>query len=193
MTEAETTEIVAWLEAREATYQVNGGWAVDALLGRQTRQHRDLDIVVDAQVIGELLAWLDERDYVVAEDWLPIRIELVARHGRVDVHPMTIQANGDGIQRGFGDETFRHAAKDRTSGVIGGGTVVVASAARLRKLREGYAHRNVDLHDLAILEISDQTHRSSMDQLSATGSTLLPRGPFVPQAQALGAPQRDPV
>lgn len=152
MTETETAVVVAWLKAREATYQVNGGWAVDALLGRQTREHRDLDIFVDAQVVEEFLAWLDERDYVVAEDWLPIRIELVAPHGRVDVHPMTVQANGDGSQKGFRDETFRHAAKDRTSGVIGGSTVVVASAARLRKLHEGYAHRDVDLHDLAILE-----------------------------------------
>ncbi|HYO20179.1 MAG TPA: lincomycin resistance protein LmrB [Dermatophilaceae bacterium] len=152
MTDVEVTEIVGWLEARHATYQVNGGWAVDALLGRQTRAHRDLDVFVDTEVVDEFLAWLEERDYAVAEDWLPIRVELVASHGRVDVHPMTIQANGDGIQKGFGDETFTHAARDRTYGVIGGVTVVVASAARLRELRQGYAHRDVDLHDLAVLE-----------------------------------------
>jgi lincosamide nucleotidyltransferase A/C/D/E len=152
MTDAEAAEIVAWLEARQATYQVNGGWAVDALLGRQTRTHQDLDVFVDAEVVDELLAWLHGRDYVVAENWLPVRIELVAPHGRVDVHPMTIQANGDGIQKDFGDESFTHAAKDRALGMIGGGTVVVASAARLRELRQGYAQREVDVHDLAVLQ-----------------------------------------
>ncbi|WP_156254235.1 nucleotidyltransferase domain-containing protein [Pseudactinotalea terrae] len=148
----EVALIVDWLEQAGLTYQVNGGWAVDALAGAQTRAHRDLDVFVDAAAAPRLLAWLGERGYAIVEDWRPIRVELTSATGRVDVHPMVIQRNGDGVQQGPGEQVFVHAAADRVVGTIGGREVVVASAARLRSLRSGYAHREVDLHDLAVLD-----------------------------------------
>ncbi len=147
----EVAEVVDWLRDTGATYQVNGGWAVDALAARETREHRDLEVFLDAATVPPLLAWLLSRGYLVVEDWRPIRVELAAERGRVDVHPMEIQANGDGIQRGFGQEVFVHRALDRTVGVIGGRDVVVACAARLRQLRDRYVPRPVDVHDLKIL------------------------------------------
>ncbi|MGA1371782.1 MAG: nucleotidyltransferase domain-containing protein, partial [Pseudomonadales bacterium] len=33
---------------------IDGGWAVDALVGRQTRPHNDLDIAVEARHVGSL-------------------------------------------------------------------------------------------------------------------------------------------
>ena len=148
----EVAEIVDWLVAAGATYQVNGGWAVDALAARQTREHRDLDVFVDSNSVESLMAWLGDRGYHVTEDWLPSRVELAAEGGRIDLHPMEIRANGDGIQRGLGDQVFVHAAQDRTVGVIGGREVVVACAARLRQLRTGYEPRSVDVHDLGVLD-----------------------------------------
>src|SRR5213082_2375944 len=50
MTAARAREIVDRLEAVALPYSVSGGWGVDALLGRQTRPHLDLDIVVDASL-----------------------------------------------------------------------------------------------------------------------------------------------
>src|SRR5579883_242968 len=38
---------VRLLEEEGVRFWVAGGWGVDALLGRQTRQHEDLDIVID--------------------------------------------------------------------------------------------------------------------------------------------------
>lgn len=35
---------------------LDGGWAVDARLGRQTRRHADLDIVVEQRDLGPLVA-----------------------------------------------------------------------------------------------------------------------------------------
>ena len=148
----EVAEIVDWLVAAGATYQINGGWAVDALAARETREHRDLDVFVDSNSVESLMEWLSERGYQVTEDWRPIRMEMAAEYGRIDVHPMEIRANGDGIQRGLGDEVFLHATQDRTLGVIGGREVVVACAARLRQLRTGYELRSVDVHDLGVLD-----------------------------------------
>lgn len=149
--EAEVLAVVGWLTARGAIYQVNGGWGVDALVGRQTRPHRDLDVFVDEVAVPDLLAWLRHRGYQVVEDWLPVRIELASPCGRVDVHPMAIQANGDGVQQGLGGDVFVHAATDRMTGHIGGHPVSVACRKWLIELRQGYDPRPEDLHDLALL------------------------------------------
>ena len=39
--------VLAALEGRGVPFWVAGGWGIDALAGRQTRSHRDLDIVID--------------------------------------------------------------------------------------------------------------------------------------------------
>ncbi len=43
----ELLEVTHTLEAAGVRYWLAGGWGVDALLGRQTRSHRDLDIIID--------------------------------------------------------------------------------------------------------------------------------------------------
>ena len=147
----EVLAVVDWLEARGAVHVITGGWAVDALVGRATRPHRDLDVIVEAGACDGLARWLRGRGYEVAADWLPIRIEL--RRGRcgVDLHPMKVDGRGDGVQAGFGTQVFEHRAADRTRGRIGGRRVVVATAARLMELHRGYEPRPEDLHDIALL------------------------------------------
>ena len=147
----EVLAVVDWLEARGAVHVITGGWAVDALVGRATRPHRDLDVIVEAGACDGLARWLRGRGYEVVVDWLPIRVEL--RRGRcgVDLHPMKVNGRGDGVQAGFGTQVFEHRAADRTRGSIGGRRVVVATAARLMELHQGYEPRPEDLHDIALL------------------------------------------
>ena len=147
----EVLAVVDWLEARGAVHVITGGWAVDALVERATRPHRDLDVIVEAGACDSLARWLRGRGYEVAADWLPIRVEL--RRGRcgVDLHPMKVAGRGDGVQAGFGTQVFEHRAADRTRGRIGGRRVVVATAARLMELHRGYEPRPEDLHDIALL------------------------------------------
>src|SRR5690606_41853757 len=66
-------------------YQVNGGWAVDALHGSQTRSHGDLDVFVDSTTVDALMEWLLGRGYSIVEDWRPIRVELRAGDRAVDI------------------------------------------------------------------------------------------------------------
>jgi Aminoglycoside-2''-adenylyltransferase len=42
---------------------IDGGWGVDALLGEQTRIHRDLDIAVQHRHVPRLRALLEARGY----------------------------------------------------------------------------------------------------------------------------------
>lgn len=147
----EVVRVIDWLDKRSVVYQVNGGWAVDALLGSQSRTHGDLDLFVDATEVDPLIEWLSGRGYEVVEDWRPIRVELRSDDRAVDIHPMELDAAGDGVQRGFGDDTFAHRARDRAVGMIRDCPVVVASAARLMELRSGYELRPEDHHDLDLL------------------------------------------
>ncbi|SOC52410.1 nucleotidyltransferase domain-containing protein [Ornithinimicrobium cerasi] len=156
---AEVARIIDRVEACGAVYQVNGGWGVDGLVGRQTRPHRDLDIVLDDAHETGLVSWLESRGYRVQEDWRPVRVELAGPDGRVDVHPMRLDVYGDGIQQGLGEDQFLHAARDRTLGRIGGRAVVVATAGHQRALRRGYPLRDVDRHDLAQLDRWEASRR----------------------------------
>ena len=151
MDEEEVLAVVAWLSARGATYQINGGWGVDALVGRRTRAHRDLDVFVDQRVVAELTGGCATEGMRSSRTGRPSGIELASPLGRVDVHPIAIQTNGDGIQQGPGGQTFLHPAADRATGQIGGRAVVVASRTRLIELRQGYDPRAEDVHDLAQL------------------------------------------
>jgi lincosamide nucleotidyltransferase A/C/D/E len=42
---------------------IDGGWGVDALLGKQTRSHKDLDIAINHKDKQQLLRLLQERGY----------------------------------------------------------------------------------------------------------------------------------
>jgi lincosamide nucleotidyltransferase A/C/D/E len=44
MTAGDATALLGRLAEREVNACVGGGWAVDALLGEQTREHADLDL-----------------------------------------------------------------------------------------------------------------------------------------------------
>ena len=72
----EVIAVVDWLEQHGAVHVITGGWAVDALVGRATRRHRDLDVIVEAGACDQLSQWLRGRGYQVVVDWLPIRVEL---------------------------------------------------------------------------------------------------------------------
>jgi len=52
MTAEDVLEIIDWLEQQGVEVWLNGGWGVDALLGRQTREHQDLDLTISAKDRG---------------------------------------------------------------------------------------------------------------------------------------------
>ena len=78
------------LEQFGIRYWLDGGWGVDALVGRQTREHRDVDIDFDAGYTEELRHKLEEKGYEVVTDWSPVRIELYhPQLSYIDIHPVS--------------------------------------------------------------------------------------------------------
>ena len=148
-------EVCAVLEALDSAgcpAWLEGGWGVDALAGRQIRPHRDLDIAIDAGQEELVLATLVRLGYTIETDWRPTRVELIAPgRGRVDVHPVTFDRAGDGVQTGLDGETYRYPAVGFTTGTVAGRPVGCISAEQQIAWRSGYALRPVDHHDLAVL------------------------------------------
>lgn len=131
---------------------VAGGWGVDALAGRQTRAHRDLDLLVDAERLEDCLSILTARGYAVETDWLPVRVEVgAAGRGWVDVHPVRLAADGSGVQAGLDGTRFDYPPDCFTTGNLAGREVPCLTAAHQQLLHTGYEPRAQDIHDLRVL------------------------------------------
>jgi len=102
LTAADVLEILDRLDAAGVEWWIDGGWGVDALLGREMRLHRDLDFAVRAENIGRLPTVLPEFRHV-DEDQLPSAYVLRDAHGReLDFHPLEFDADGNGWQPQLG-------------------------------------------------------------------------------------------
>ena len=71
---------------------IDGGWGVDALTGKQTREHLDLDLAVDQHDLSritQVLGHLGFRHDRTVEPGLPARLVLRdSRSRQIDVHPL---------------------------------------------------------------------------------------------------------
>jgi RimJ/RimL family protein N-acetyltransferase len=131
---------------------ISGGWGVDALVGAQTRPHRDLDLAVPAEHESAALRALAQLGYVIEADWRPVRVEVVADgRGRVDLHPLRFDEVGDGHQAGLDGSSFHWPRECFTTGTITGRPVDCISVDQQLLFHSGYEPRDVDRADLAVL------------------------------------------
>lgn len=66
MSAERAVETLAVLQGAGVTHLVMGGWGIDALVGRQRREHGDLDLIVDHRDMGAAAAALSTIGY---EEW----------------------------------------------------------------------------------------------------------------------------
>ena len=136
--------IRVWLE---------GGWGVDALVGEQTRPHRDVDLAFPAEDEAALLAALSALGFELVEDERPTRFLVRDGRGReIDLHPLTFDANGDGLQAAPGGGYFRWPREGMLgTGTIGGRRVSCITAELQVRFHSGYGADERDLADLKLL------------------------------------------
>lgn len=155
-------QLVDALEARGIEVWLAGGWGIDALVGRQTRWHHDVDLVVraaDAEAAAGCLdslgfAFYEERD--VPEARLSTSLvfrDAIGRH--VDLHPVLLDgpASAGGSAAQLGSESLG-------SGSLLGRRVGCLTAATQVALHCGYEPRERDVLDLALLEAVTGSPRS---------------------------------
>jgi lincosamide nucleotidyltransferase A/C/D/E len=91
-------DLVAHLASRAVAVWLDGGWAIDALLGRQRRRHDDLDVVAALEDGARIEAALGELGYLRADAGDPRSVVMLDAAGhQIDVHPVVFTAEGDGI------------------------------------------------------------------------------------------------
>lgn len=90
-------------DAAGLSFWLDGGWGVDLLLGEQSRDHSDMDVVIVLEQFPAVCSALEALGFEVVEDHLSTRAVLRSPDGRqVDVHPVTFDEAGTGWQHGAG-------------------------------------------------------------------------------------------
>lgn len=154
MTEKDVLAVMRRLMSAEIKVWLDGGWAVDAMLGEKTREHDDLDLVGelrDVEAAGDALAPLG---YRLTEDERPIRVVYDAGDGcSVDYHTVVFDEGGGGIQGLPGGGTCRYPPEGFTGvGTIAGRELPCLTAqVQVNFCHQGYEPAEKDRHDITLL------------------------------------------
>jgi lincosamide nucleotidyltransferase A/C/D/E len=149
VTAEDALELYALFEKNGIAVCIDGGWGVDALLGRQTRLHADLDIAIQHKDVPRVRELLEIRGYTdtARPDTRDCNFVLGDASGReVDVHSYTFDASGNLL---YG---IAYPPDSLTgTGTIDGHPVRCISLEWVIKFRENYAPDEGDIADVQLL------------------------------------------
>ena len=155
MTAADVLEVTGWLQAAGLRCWLDGGWGVDALVGKQTRPHDDLDIVVELSRVDQVIAELAPLGYRLTLDERPTRLVLAgSADRRIDLHPITLDAEGNGRQAGAGPgggDAVYPSTGLAGSGSVGGRPLRCLTPRLLLLHHTGYTPQPGDRHNVQVL------------------------------------------
>ncbi len=100
ITSRDVTEFYRQMDLLGIEIWIDGGWGVDALLGKQTRTHVDLDIVLHMKDRGSVLEFLRKRSFreIPREDSRPWNFVMGNGDGKeVDFHVIVLDDEGNGL------------------------------------------------------------------------------------------------
>ena len=138
-------------EAHGITIWLDGGWAVDAAIGTQTRPHKDVDVILALSDVPKLQLILGDRGFAVREGIVPHSFVLADSTGlEVDVHSVRFDERGDGIYRMQNGENWIFTREALSgSGRIGGKAVrCLTPEAQVECHAFGYTPVEKDFRDM---------------------------------------------
>ncbi|MFE7509986.1 nucleotidyltransferase domain-containing protein [Streptomyces sp. NPDC057540] len=153
MTGDDVLSVMALLRRAEVDVWIGGGWGIDALIGEQTRKHRDLDLMHRQDQEATVVAALCEAGFEESLSWRPIRFVVTAADGReIDLHPLVFADDGSAVQASPEPERpFAYPSTCFVAGTIQGQTVPCLSAEQQVYFHQGYEPSDRDRHDMAQL------------------------------------------
>jgi len=149
MSEDAVVQLLQLFEQHGIEVFVDGGWGVDALLGKQTRVHGDLDIALQHKDVPHLRLLLEARGYkdVIRTDTRDCNFVMGDDSGHeIDFHSYTFDAHGTLV---FGVEYPLDSLTG--SGSIQGYPVKCISAEWMVKFHAGYELDENDYRDVSAL------------------------------------------
>lgn len=150
MTGPDVVEILHLLRSAGAEVWVGGGWGVDALLRRQTRDHRDLDLMHRHEQEETVVAALAAAGFTQTLDRRPVRFVVTDGRGReIDLHPLSFAADGSAQQASpEPGRPFVYPAACFVTGEVGRTVVPCLSAEQQVYFHQGYEPTDRDRHDM---------------------------------------------
>ena len=106
ITEKDAIDLINLAESLGITVFLDGGWGVDALLGRQTREHQDIDLFVEETQAARFIRALHQQGFKERTEAYstPQHIVFADADGRtVDLHLFTYTSDGEIV---FEGETY---------------------------------------------------------------------------------------
>jgi lincosamide nucleotidyltransferase A/C/D/E len=149
MTDYQVLELYNWFEKNGISVWICGGWCVDALLDRQTRDHKDLDIAVQRKDNARLRRLLEDNGYKEEKrsDSSEFMYVMTNEAGQiVDVHAFDYNENGRnsyGVEFPFGSLTGK--------GTISGQEVNCINPEWMYKFNTSYEPKDNDVKDIRAL------------------------------------------
>lgn len=154
MEEKDVIDLYNRLQDNDIEIWVDGGWGVDALLGRQTRPHNDLDIALEKKNVSKLREFLESQGYkeVKLEIDKPHNFVLGDNKGHeIDIHVVVFDDKGNGIYGPIEDGVMYPAGSLTGRGEIEGHTVRCISPEYMIKFHSGYELKEKDFQDVSAL------------------------------------------
>jgi lincosamide nucleotidyltransferase A/C/D/E len=154
MSVADVGAVLDCLDRAHIDAWLDGGWGVDALLGRQTRSHNDLDLLVRTVDVARIQESLGNLGFRRVEGGSDFNFVLRDAQGHeVDVHAVRFDDDGLGIYRMENgvDWMFPAGGFDGRGSVGGRDVECLTAHVQMLTHSQGYEPSETDFHDMRLL------------------------------------------
>jgi len=154
MTADALLDLLQLFESAGIEVWLDGGWAVDALLGAQTRPHKDADIILRVADLPKLRETMESRGFEIQHGGAEFNFVLADQAGHeVDVHAINFDLDGNGVYRmENGSDWIFPAAGFSGRGVVQGvGVRCLSAETQVLCHAHGYIPTEKDLRDMELL------------------------------------------
>jgi len=155
MTADAAVDLLQLLEKGGIEVWLDGGWAVDAALGEQTRPHKDLDIILRTSDLAQLRLLLERRGFRAQDGGTESNFVLAdGSGGEVDVHAIAFDAAGNGVYRmeDGSDWIFPAAGFSGQGQIQGVGVRCLTPDIQVLCHSHGYVPTEKDVRDMELLQ-----------------------------------------
>lgn len=147
-------ELYTQLDKLGVPIWIDGGWGVDALLGKQTRPHSDLDIVIQEKHLLDVRRFLESRGYmdIQRDDTKDWNFVLGDNNGHaIDLHVIVFDDDGNGIYGPVENDVFYPAKSLLGKGTIDDVVVRCLTPEYQVESHTGYKPSEKDFKDVSAL------------------------------------------